>query len=144
MYGYPIKEVDSLRKGLVASSENAQVSDDLPLDVDLGGKQLLDINATVTIGDAKRNTFVFGETTATYDAVAQRLDEMPLPMIDGKIRIRLLIDRLQYELVGNDGAVYKTLHRNDAGEAVDAFKVKCQGGAATLTLKIFEMDSIWD
>jgi len=69
---------------------------------------------------------------------------MPLPMIDGRITIRLLIDRLQYELVGNDGAVYKTLHRNGAGEAIDAFKVQSQGGATNLTLKIFEMDSIWD
>jgi fructan beta-fructosidase len=144
MYGYPIKEVDSLRKGLVASSENAQVSDDLPLDVDLGGKQLLDINATVTIKDAKRITFLFGGTTATYDVAAERLDEMPLPMIDGRITIRLLIDRLQYELVGNDGAVYKTLHRNDAGEAIDPFEVQSQGGTANLTLKIFEMNSIWD
>ena len=144
MYGYPIKEVDSLRKGLVASFENAQVSDDSPLDVDLGGKQLLDINSVVTIGEAKRITFVFGETRATYDAVAQRLDEMPLAMIDGKITIRILIDRLQYELVGNDGAVYKTLHRSDAGEAIDPFKVQSQGGTANLTLKIFEMNSIWD
>ena len=144
MYGYPIKEVDSLRKGLVASFEDAQISDDSPLEVDLGGKQLLDLNVTVTIGDAKRITFVFGKTTATYDAVAERLDEMPLPMIDRKITIRLLIDRLQYESVGNDGTVYKTLHRNDAGEVIEAFKVQSEGGTANLTLKIFEMSSIWD
>jgi sucrose-6-phosphate hydrolase SacC (GH32 family) len=144
MYGYPIKEVDSLRKELVASIGNAQVSDDSPLDVDLRGKQLFDINATVTIRDAKRVTFVFGKTTATYNAVAERLDEMPLPMIDGRITIRLLVDRLQYELIGNDGAVYKTLRRTDAGEAIDALKVQNQGGTANLTLKIFEMDSIWD
>jgi fructan beta-fructosidase len=144
MYGYPIKEVDSLRKGVVASFENVHVSDDSPLDVDLGGQQLLDVNATVTIGDAKRITFVFGETTATYDAVAQRLDEMPLPMIDGRITIRLLVDRLQYELVGNDGAVYKTLHRHDAGDAIDALKVQSQRGTTNLALKIFEMNSIWD
>jgi len=88
-------------------------------------------------------TLVSGKTTATYDAVAQRLDEMPLPMIDGRITIRLLIDRLQYELVGNDGAVYKTLRRNDAGEAIDTFEVQSQGGSAKLTFKIFQMDSIW-
>jgi hypothetical protein len=47
-------------------------------------------------------------------------------------------------LVGNDGAVYKTLHRNDAGEVIEAFKVQSEGGTANLTLKIFEMSSIWD
>ena len=63
-------------------------------------------------------------------------------MIDGKIIIRLLSDRLQYELVGNDGAVYKTLHRHDAGDAIDALKVQSHRGTANLTLKIFEMSSI--
>jgi hypothetical protein len=75
---------------------------------------------------------------------AARLDEMPLPLVDGRLKFRVLVDRPMYEICGGKGAVYKTWFRADRGKPINAIQLSAIGGAGKVeTLKVYPMQSIW-
>ncbi|MEO2089410.1 MAG: hypothetical protein ABGY75_07925, partial [Gemmataceae bacterium] len=95
-------------------------------------------------GDAKEVKLQFGTNTLVYDVPGQKLDGMPLPLTDKRFAVRVVVDRPLYEVVGGNGAVYKTAARKDGGKPVGAVTVSAAGGtAAVKALTVYPMKSIW-
>lgn len=138
----PIKELESLR-GEAKAVTGREVLPDKPLAVAAPG-QLLDIVAEIEPGTAKEIALRFGANALVYKVAEQTLDGMPLPLTDGKFRVRVVVDRPLYEVVGGAGAVYKTAPRKDGGKPVEAVEVTAVGGSAAVkSLTVYPMHSIW-
>ena len=70
--------------------------------------------------------------------------EIPLKIIDDKVKIRVLVDVCLYEIIGNDGRVYVSLPR-DYMQKISKIKIEAIGGSAKLIkLEVHELKSIWD
>lgn len=142
LYVWPIKEIETLRgKPLTADTETLTPQE--PIRIKTNG-QSLDILVEVRPKDAKEIHLRFGSTLVRYDVAAAKLEEMPLPLVDGKVEFRVLVDRPMYEICGGRGAVYKTWFRADRGKVIDAIQLSSVGGAAKVeTFKAYPMRSIW-
>ena len=145
MFVTPIEELEQLRKAnpiIIEDGELMSSGSAIECEVE---DQLFDIEVTLKQGTATKAVLQFGGNTATYDFNEQKLDEMPLPMVDGQVTIRVLVDRPMYELIGGGGACYKTSARSDMGQALGTISVTAEGGTLTVeSLQIYEMSSIWD
>ena len=138
----PIKELDTLR-GEAQSADGQTLVPEKPIRFDTGG-QLFDIVVEVQPRGAEEIKLQFGPNQVTYNAAAAKLDGMPLPLVDGRLRFRVVVDRPMYEIVGGNGDVYKTAPRKDGGKAIDAIQLSAVGGEAKIeTLKVYPMQSIW-
>jgi len=144
MFVTPIKEIEQLRKPNPKTAANAKLTADAPsvsLEVE---DQLFDIVVTLKQGTATKAVLSFGENVAAYDFAEQKLDEMPLKMKDGKVTIRVLVDRPMYELIGGGGACYKTSGRRDMGKPIGTISLTADGGDLTVeSLTAYEMKSAW-
>ncbi|GAA1613495.1 GH32 C-terminal domain-containing protein [Actinoplanes couchii] len=85
------------------------------------------------------------DRAVTYDRATQTLDGKPLPAVNGKVRLRLLIDRGQLEIFGNDGAFSWTDNvAFDSAAASQGVQVFAEGGAAVVpSLKLHRIGSTW-
>ena len=144
MFATPIKELEQLRKPDPKTAENRELTAEAPaVQFEVAG-QLFDIVVTLKKGTAAKAVLRFGENAATYDFAAQKLDEMPLKMKDGKVTFRVLVDRPMYESVGGGGACYKTSGRRDMGKPIGTVSLAAEGGSLTIeSLKAYEMRSAW-
>ncbi|WP_171906727.1 glycoside hydrolase family 32 protein [Jiangella alba] len=79
-----------------------------------------------------------------YDSATQTLDGVPLPLEDGKVRLRLLVDRGQLEIFGNDGRLYRSLNVNfDSMPGDDAMELFVDGRVRLTNLAVHQLGSIW-
>ncbi len=144
MFATPIKELETLRKPGAKSVANKELTAEAPaveFDVE---DQLFDIVVSVKKGTAAQAVLRFGGSAATYDFGAEKLDDMPLKMKDGRVTFRVLVDRPMYELIGGAGACFKTSGRGDRGKPLGKIALTAERG--TLTLESFtahEMKSAW-
>jgi len=144
MFASPIKELEQLRKPDPKTVENKELTAESPAITFDVKDQLFDIVVTLRKGTASKAVLRFGENAATYDFAAQKLDEMPLKMRDGKVTFRVLVDRPMYELIGGDGACFKTVARRDMGKPLGTISLTAEGGALTVeSLQAYEMNSAW-
>ncbi len=138
----PIKELETLR-GEAQSADGQTLAPEKPIRVETDG-QLFDVVVQVRPRDAQEIKLQFGGSQVTYNVPAAKLDGMPLPLVNGKVKFRVVIDRPMYEVVGGNGNVYKTASRKDGGKAIDAIQLSATGGEARIeTLKVYPMQSIW-
>jgi fructan beta-fructosidase len=104
---------------------------------------LLDIQATFDLGNATSVGLEFGDEKVVYDAQARSLDGAPLQTTDGKLKVRVLVDRPMLEIIGNQGRVYITKARKSTTPA-ESIRVFALGGRAKLLdLEVHELKSIW-
>lgn len=83
------------------------------------------------------------QRTAAYDTVTRTLNGEPLAPVGGRVRMRMLVDRGQFELFGGDGRVSITeaVPFDPAGRGVRVF---AEGGAVRLTaLQLYPLRSAW-
>ena len=84
-----------------------------------------------------------GGRKIVYDAGRKTLEGMPLPPVDGKIHIELLVDRPSLEICGNQGRVYQTCEFRAAGP-IRTVQAWSDGAAARLLkLEVYELKSAW-
>ncbi|MEM1353803.1 MAG: glycoside hydrolase family 32 protein [Planctomycetota bacterium] len=141
MFAEPIQELSTLRQQRHTTQDRV-VSPETPVTLPVGG-DLFEISATIEIGQATRVGLNVGGNTSVYDVGGGTLDGAPLRLIDGKVKIRLVVDRPMFEVIGNEGAVFITRRRHHTGQ-VDEIKVFAQGGEAKLLdLEVYELKSIW-
>ena len=63
---------------------------------------------------------------------------------DGKLDLRIYVDRPTMEVFAEHGAVYLLHNRAQMGASLDKVLVRVHGGDATLeSLKAYELKSIW-
>ena len=142
MRHWPIKEIDTLREEPL-KAEPATVSQDKPLSMPVDG-QLFDIVADVDVMDAERIVLQFGETKVVYDVAEQDLDTMDLPLADGRLRLRCIVDRPMYELWGGKGEVHRSNYRRDPGKTIEDIRIYAEGGKAKVEkFIVYPMQSIW-
>ncbi len=84
--------------------------------------------------------------TVAYDAAKQEISclgkKAALPLVNGKIRLRLLVDRTSIDIFGNDGAVYMPMGfvpKTESHEMV----ISSGKGAVINRLENWELKSAW-
>ena len=143
MGAQPVRELEILR-GEPLTSDVQTLAADKPIRFETDG-QLFDIVVELEPTGAKEILLQFGAGRVRYDVAAAKLDEMPLPLVDGKLKFRVVVDRPMYEVCGGDGVVYKTASRPDAGSTIEAIQLSAGGGEAKIdNLTVYPMRSIWE
>lgn len=112
-----------------------------------------EVEATFDVGKSAASTFGFrlhtspdgwSDRDVMYDVAAGTLDGSPLPAIDGKVTVRLLVDRGQLEIFGNDGRLYKSLNVNfDSLPGGDGIGLVTDGRLRMSSLAIHQIGSTW-
>jgi fructan beta-fructosidase len=141
----PVREIRSLYR----TTNSLPAQDLAPGGDPLAGTkaEFLDISTEFEPKDAAKVTFTLRGWPVVYDARAARLvcqdRSAPLPAIDGRVRLRFLVDRGILEIYGNDGLLYMPMRvppENGSGPV----GVSAQGATARLvSWDLNELGSTW-
>jgi len=146
MFAYPVKEIENIH-----SKEHTWTNMELKPGQNLLSNvegELFDIDAESEVGGADEFGFLINGYSIKYNAEKNQLScgrpKASLKPINGKIRLRILVDRLSIEIFANDGYVYMpihALHEEDERE----LEIFTKGGRTKITsLKVHELNSIWN
>jgi sucrose-6-phosphate hydrolase SacC (GH32 family) len=141
----PIREIDSLHaghhswKGELTSGKN-------PLDEIKG--DLFDIRAEIEPRGAKQLSLSIRGTLLEYDVAKKELRLLgktaPLPLDDGKLKLRILIDRSSIEVFSADGLVGMTsCFIPERGSKLPPLALTGDG-ASVSSLDVWEMKPCWE
>ncbi|WP_460364871.1 GH32 C-terminal domain-containing protein [Actinocorallia lasiicapitis] len=104
-------------------------------------------NATASKFGLKLHTRADGtyDRAVAYDRSSQKLYGSPLSPVNGKIKMRVLVDRGQLEIFGNDGRLVHSDNVNfDASTASRGIVAYAEGGNVQLTsLKYYKIARTW-
>lgn len=148
----PVAEIATLRTG--TETRPARTLDPRSAATVLSGvrAETYEVEATFAVGpDTPRFGFRLGlgddgwsDRDVVYDPAARTLDGVPMAPVDGKVTIRLLVDRGQLEIFGNGGRVYKSLNVNfDSLPGEDTLALFADGRVRMDRLTLHHLDSIW-
>ena len=141
MFAQPVQEIASLRtKEHTVTSKPLNNSESIVVPV---SGELFDIEATFKPGDAKVVGLDIGGNRVAYNVVTEEWQSVRSKPNNGLVTVRVLLDRSQIEIWGNDGSIVIGDERRHRGnvEKITAF---AEGGNATLvSLKAYELKSIW-
>jgi fructan beta-fructosidase len=141
----PVREYASLRAKSQSIKSQALNPGENPLAGIIG--ELLDLNVEFEPGTATELGFKLRGVPLNYDVKKQELvcegQKAALKPLNGKIRLRLLVDRTSIDIFGNDGRLYMS-----AGVIVPSenhsMEVFAKGGAAKInSLEVYELKSAW-
>jgi len=109
--------------------------------------ELLDLAAEIACGDAVEVGFNLRGITVSYDVKKQELTcqdkKAPLQLMDGKIRLRLLVDRTSIDIFGNEGRLYMPMGVIVPQDNL-SLEVFAKGGSAKIhSLQVHELKSAW-
>ncbi len=109
--------------------------------------ELLDLVAELELGDAAEIAFNLRGVPLTYDVRKQELacegKHATLPAINGRIRLRILVDRASIDIFGNDGRLYMPMGMIVPAEN-RSLEIQAKGGSARiLALEVRELMSAW-
>ena len=108
-----------------------------------------DIHAVIEIGQAKRIVWRVRGQSITFDVGSKTLTSLnasaPLEPIDGRITLRMLIDRTSIEVFANDGVVSLSgCYVPDERATAEPPTVLAEGGAARLiSCQGYTLKSAW-
>jgi fructan beta-fructosidase len=145
MFARPVKEISKLF-GKKFSRRSLEVKPgENPL-ADLSG-DLFDIQAEIDSRDADGIVFNLRGITIHCDVKKQtvtcRDKQMPLPIADGKIRLRILLDRCSIEVFANDGQTALSIGVIPA-DANRRLGLAAHGGTMSVeSLDVTELHSAW-
>jgi fructan beta-fructosidase len=145
MFAEPVREVESLHGKKHAWTERVLRPGENLLDgLDA---ELLDVRVEFAPKEAEAFGFNLRGVPVTYDVSKQTLQckgvAVPLKPVDGKVRLRLLVDRGSVEVFGNDGAVALSTAAIPP-EGRRGHEVFSRGGPTRIiALEVFEMRSAW-
>ena len=144
---YPVKEFDQLR-GRSYVHTNISVSANHPLKADLGA-EAMDILINLSV---PAKGWIIAEVRGIpvlYDAFAEKLYcqgcVAPLHLTDGKLELRIVVDRTIMEIFGNQGEVYMPVAAI-ADASRRAVTVSCSPTSALQVqrFEVHELYSIWE
>ncbi len=145
MFAEPVEEIKNLYAKEHRWMDEALDANNNPL-AQLQG-ELFDIEAEIEVGKEKTIEFLVRGIPVSYDVATQTLacEEMraALPASDGKIHLRLLVDRSSIEIFGNHGYAYMPMKaRFDDANKTLALSAK-DGEAHIQSLSVRELNSAW-
>ena len=146
MYAYPVEEI----KGIYGE-EYTWIDEELAPGQNILSNvvgDLFDIDAEFDIGEADEFGFQLNGLPVAYNVESNELycgnREVELEPIDGKIRLRILVDRVSIEIFANDGRVYMPIRAIHRGEK-RGIEVFTKGGTTRIrSLKVHKLKSIWN
>ena len=141
MFAEPVKEIEKLY-GERHSIDNQFLAAGKSVNLEASG-ELFDIRASFEVGRATSVGLEIGGNRIAYDAKANKLNGASLKPVDGKISIRVLVDRPMLEIIGNDGRVFITSRRGKRGEVSRVTAFADGGEAQLVSFEVHELASIW-
>lgn len=145
LFTLPVAEIDSLRAGVRAVPAQPLRPGENPF-ANLGG-ELLDMSVDLSLGEAEKVGLNVRGVPVTYDHAQRKLfcltQSAPLEPVNGRIKLRLLVDRASIEIFANDGQVYMPngVLLDEKNLALEAFAT---GGAARLnSATVATLKSAW-
>jgi fructan beta-fructosidase len=147
LFAAPVREIATLRKkedaGENVKIEGGEKGAERAL---ASGGELLDIEAEINVTDKPIITLTARGVPIIYDATKQVIVckhvSAPLKLIDGKLRLRTLVDRGSVEVFGNGGAVALSIGVQPAADA-RGVTLGVKGGAIEANIKVHELRSVW-
>jgi len=144
LFKYPVAEIARLySKSKVL--KNISIAPGANL-VNRADGDLLDIAAEVEVGNAKEFRFTVRGFSVHYDVAERRLSgpgSAELSPADGRIKLRILLDRTSMEVYGNDGEVAMT-SRCLPKEDTSALEISTEGGPIKIvSMAVHELKSAW-
>ncbi len=145
MFAYPVREIEALHTTKHHWENQVIVPGENPL-ADVRG-ELFDIDTEIDVGDAEKIELNVRGMPIVYDVTASKLIcqnfEAPLQSDDGRIRLRILVDRTSIEIYANDGHAYlpvgAILDPDDTSLSLDAVGT----GARIVDMNVYELQSAW-
>ncbi|MEI6518748.1 MAG: glycoside hydrolase family 32 protein [bacterium] len=141
----PIRELEKLRISAYAH-DTAEITPEAPFNISLQDFNAAgyDADIEIIVGNAKQVEILLCGIPILWDSTAQMLNEkMPLPVIEGKIGFRALIDRASIEIFASNGEsilVVKGLPQIDA----PGLSILVRDESIILSrLEIFGLSSVW-
>jgi fructan beta-fructosidase len=133
----PVKELETLRDGPDQGAAIAGFH-----------AELMELRADFSPGDAKTVEFNLRGATIVYDAATQEIivngHRAAAPLVDGKQRLTVYVDRTALEVFASDGLTYVPMPFVPRPQDQSA-AVAVNGGTATMNaLQIYKLKSIWD
>ena len=108
---------------------------------------LFDVKALFFPTAGQTLTFTFQNVTVTYNASTQQIscngDTQPLPPINGRVQLEIIVDLDTIEIFGNNGQLYMPLPAGNAS-GNSLLSLTCAGGNVTFnSLTVSKLKSIW-
>ncbi|MCC9607329.1 GH32 C-terminal domain-containing protein [Blastopirellula sp. JC732] len=142
MFSAPVAEIEKLyKKEIRIADKELAANEEIAAIVHDG--ELLDIEATIDLGEAKAIRLEVGGEKIVYDVAKQTWQGVPAKAKDGRVNVRVLLDRSQLEIWGNDGAVSISEGRTKPGANSAITIVALDGAAKLVDLKIRELSRGW-
>ncbi len=143
---YPVREIELLRSGSPVLRDGAVGPGDDPLREVDGDLFDIDIEIDAAKSTCSALTLDAGGCSVSYDfakhVVTSCSISTDLPPRSGKVRLRVLIDRMSVETFGNRGEV--SLTNVAQPEAGAPLSLKSTGGSSVITsLVVHRLKSIW-
>ncbi|MDC0712586.1 glycoside hydrolase family 32 protein [Stigmatella sp. ncwal1] len=151
---YPITEIESLRTSS-ASWTNRTITTDAATDPLAGtSADTYELFAEFDLTGATASRFGFklharadgtADRLVTYERGAQTLYGFPLAPINNRIKMRVLVDRSQLEVFGNDGKLSVTDKvKFNSAAASQGIRLYAEGGSVKLvSLQLYRLGSAW-
>jgi fructan beta-fructosidase len=142
----PVREVEKLYARRHTISAEAVRAGSNPLEK-LSG-DLWDLRADLEPDGAAEIGFRIRGVPVVYDVKAGTLTcqgkTAPLPLVEGRVRLRLLVDRTSIEIFGADGLIYMPIGviPKDDNHSLDLFTAG--GGARIRSLEAIALKSAWE
>ena len=145
LFATPAREYDSLRTNTHTIAPQPLKPGANPL---AGVKaELLDLTVELDCGTAAEIGFVLRGVTVGYNVAKQEIScngmTAPLKPVNGRIRLRMLVDRTSIDIFGNDGRLYMTIGVIIPGDN-RSLELYAKGGDAKIhALAVHELQSAW-
>jgi sucrose-6-phosphate hydrolase SacC (GH32 family) len=145
MFAYPVKEIESIH-----AKEHHWADVKLKPGQNILSNvrgELFDIDAQFDVGDAYEFGFMINGFSVKYNVDKNELScgrsKADLKPIDGKIRLRILVDRVSIEVFANDGRVYMPMRAIPQPDERGLEVFTKGGGTEINSLTVHELKSIW-
>ena len=149
LYAYPVNEIKKLRRENESEMNTVELNKNTNTFHQSLPGDLYDICLTIEKkGSPKSFTLKIQDMEMTYDFESQRFDQNYVPMKDGKVKLRILVDRPTMECFMADGYSYK-LHKRKSlsGTPLNkiTFSAETSGTDKVIinNFKAYPMKSIW-
>ena len=145
MFAYPVKEIESIHaKEYTWTDVRLKPGQNILANVK---GELFDIDAEFEIGRADEFGFMIRGVPVVYNVKKNQLScgrpKAKLKPIDGKIRLRILVDRVSIEVFANDGRIYMPIRAIPEGDE-RGLEVFTEGDSTKISsLTVHELMSIW-
>ena len=150
----PVREIEKLRTGVTAKMTAPLAGTEIQLKEDKPIGELVDLEAVFSIN--KGALTAEGENQIGLEVNGQKItcdlnnkkmvvsdSDAPLNIVDGKVKLRVIVDRMSIEIFANDGAVQLCRNFVPPDNAQYAIKVFGKKGLADVVLKAHQLRSIW-